>query len=46
MVAEAFIPNPHKYKEVNHINSDKTDARVENLERVTPSQNILHSRKS
>ena len=46
LVAETFIPNPNKYKEVNHIDSDKTNAKVENLEWVTPSQNILHSRRS
>ena len=42
MVAEAFL-GPREGMEVNHINGDKTDNRVENLEWVTPSQNILHS---
>ena len=43
LVAETWIDNPNHYKEVNHINGDKTDNRVENLEWVTPSQNRLHA---
>ena len=32
IVALAFIENPHGYDTVNHINEDKSDNRVENLE--------------
>ena len=32
IVAIAFIENPYGYKTVNHINEDKSDNRVENLE--------------
>lgn len=42
LVAEAFIPNPMSLPEVNHIDSDRANARVDNLEWVTPSQNRYH----
>lgn len=32
LVAEAFIPNPNGFKEINHKDEDKTNNHVENLE--------------
>lgn len=43
LVAAAFIPNPSKLPEVNHINGNKADNRVENLEWCTTSHNRRHS---
>ena len=37
--AENFIPNPEKKQEVNHINEDKSDNRIENLEWIELRQN-------
>jgi hypothetical protein len=46
LVAAAFIPNPNKLPQVNHIDGTKTNARADNLEWVKEDENSQHAWKT
>ena len=43
LIAEAFIPNPNNYPIINHIDGNKQNNNIENLEWCTAQHNIQHS---
>lgn len=43
LVAKAFIPNPHKFKTINHLDENRSNNRVENLEWCTQKNNVRYS---
>lgn len=45
LVAKTFIPNPNNYLVINHIDENKMNNDISNLEWCTQKHNILHSVK-
>lgn len=46
LVAEAFIPNPNGYDQVDHIDCDKTNNRVDNLRWCTHQENTRYAQEN
>ena len=43
LVAEVFVPNPHNYPQINHIDEDRSNNSADNLEWCTQKYNNYYS---
>lgn len=46
LVAEAYIPNPNNYPHVNHLDEDKSNNTINNLQWCTAKQNLNHGTRN
>ena len=43
LVSKVFIPNPENKKQINHIDGNKLNSKLKNLELCTASENSQHA---